>query len=107
MRSTVHVRVRSLVFCSSFACGSRDVLPAFLVGHVKKAKRAMIWDAVVTIRTVMLTWGDTMSDYYALVLLLHADSTYTIPSRCPASWWTRSCAGSGSSARRTNNGGSA
>ena len=36
-----------------------DVLPPFLVGHVKKATRAMIWDAVLTIRTVMLTWGDT------------------------------------------------
>ena len=56
----------------------RDVLPPFLVGHVKKAKRAMIWDAVVTIRTVLLTWGDTMSDYYALVLLLQADSSYAM-----------------------------
>ena len=32
-----------------------DVIPPFLLGHVKKAKRAMIWDAVLTIRTVLLT----------------------------------------------------
>ena len=40
-----------------------DVMPSFLLGHVKKAKRAVIWDAIVTIKTVLLTWGDTASSW--------------------------------------------
>ena len=33
----------------------------------------------MTIKTVMLTWGDSISDYYAAVLLVRARSKYTNP----------------------------
>ena len=47
-----------------------EVLPPHLVGHVKVKESASIWDALMTIRTVLLTWGDSVSDYYAAALLV-------------------------------------
>ena len=34
------------------------------------------WSALMTIRTVLLTWGDSASDVYAAVLLIKARSKY-------------------------------
>ena len=65
-----------------------EVMPQFLAGHVKKARSAMIWDAVLTKKRVMtlqtvvemlITWGDSVSDMIALEVLLRTDSSYAAP----------------------------
>ena len=53
-----------------------DVLPKLLAEHVKATRRALIWDSVATLRTMLLTWGDSVSDVFALWLLFQANSPY-------------------------------
>ena len=48
----------------------RSVLPTFIAGHVETTKSAKFWGAVVTALTVLLTWGDTVSDWVTLEQLL-------------------------------------
>ena len=47
--------------------------------RLKKARSASVWDAVLTVRTVLLTWGDTVSDMFALAILLRDGSYYAMP----------------------------
>ena len=39
-----------------------------LASFVKSRASAFLWDAQMTIKTVLLTWGDTVSDAYALAV---------------------------------------
>ena len=55
-----------------------EVLLPLLASFVKSRASAFLWDAQSTIKTVLLTWGDTVSDVYALALLLAAGSSYAI-----------------------------
>ena len=59
----------------------RNVLPLLLAEHVKVKRSATIWDIVMTTKTVLLTWGDTVSDVFALYVLLQAEppSEYAVP----------------------------
>ena len=56
-----------------------EVLLPLLASFVKSRASAFLWDAQMTIRTVLLTWGDTVSDVYALAVLLAAGSSYATP----------------------------
>ena len=57
----------------------RNVLPLLLAEHVKVKRSATIWDIVMTTKTVLLTWGDSVSDLIALALLLEEGSRYATP----------------------------
>ena len=56
-----------------------EVLLPLLASFVKSRASAFLWDAQMTIKTVLLTWGDTVSDVYALAVLLAAGSSYATP----------------------------
>ena len=52
-----------------------------LLLDLSTAKRsATLWDALMTVKTVSLTWGDTVSDIFAIVVLLRAGSGYATPA---------------------------
>ena len=55
------------------------MLPPFIVEHVRTALRVIIWDTLVTIRTVILSLGDTFTDVYATAHLLARASAFATP----------------------------
>ena len=52
----------------------RSVLPTYIAGHVETTKTANFLGAFLTALTVLLTWGDTVTDWIMLEQLLMSSS---------------------------------
>ena len=55
-----------------------DARPSLLVGCLKFKVTAGIFSATMLIKTVLLTWGDTVSDVVALGFMLAASSRFGV-----------------------------